>query len=336
MTMTGIKQQTGLIYARAERFMQSLSPVQGKDVRSYFGVHNNQLAPHYSPEIIARLRELAQKKYEHAPEGWMTIHRLVSVLEKSPIWIGNKLKELTPTEGRDVKSFLDASNKPASHYSPEMVRRLRELAQEYERAPDGWMTAGGLMALGKSQAWISQRMTEISLVEGRDVKTYLDRTGHPVLHYGPEIVWRLQELATEHEQAPEGWVTRHRLTQVVSKSEGWLRKRLGGLAPVEGRDVKTYLDSTGHRVLHYSPEMVRRLQELAEEYKRAPQGWVTAKSLRRVLKKSEEWIQRKLKELTLIKGRDVAMYLDEGGHVCSHYSPTIVDRLQKMTSEKNV
>ena len=59
----------------------------------------------------------------------------------------------------------------------------------------------------------------------------------------------------------------------------------------------------------------------------APEGWMTSYSLRKVLHKSNEWIQSRLAELTPVEGRDVRMCLNSNGQQLFHYSPEMFQRL---------
>ncbi len=287
--------------------------------------------------MIGERRDVSDKRQEddrikeRPPQGWLTLHGLERASGKSSLWVLARITQLAPTEGEDVRMFMKDIGHVFQYYSPKVVDRLKEMALAQRKAPKSWMTASGIAThLHRTDSWVQSRLSEQDLVTGQDVETFLDRGGHELPHYAPEIIRHLETLASRHERAPDGWETAYSMRVSSRRSAQWLKKQLKEFAIVEDRDTGTFLNQTGHPITYYSPEIVRRVREMTESHEEAPEGWLTMAGLSHQLQKTEAWVRRRLQELAPAQGRGVRSFQNAKRYVYTYYSPNVVRQMREM------
>jgi superfamily II DNA or RNA helicase len=98
----------------------------------------NKSFEHYSPELVNLIKEHYSKRIP--PKGWMTTYRLSVELNSNAKTIrpfANTYRAKNPQWFRDYF----ASTKTTEHYSPRLVKLIKEHYLKRKKAPRGWMTA---------------------------------------------------------------------------------------------------------------------------------------------------------------------------------------------------
>lgn len=133
-----------------------------------------------------------------APEGWLTRGFL-----KNQFGVSFGLIEKIATPFKQdhpewFKKYLDSLSRPQEHYSPELVNLIREKATRYVPASEGWMTNGGLsVQLDKHNTVVFRVATEFREDHPEWFKLYLDRGGHTIEHYAPELVRTISKILND-------------------------------------------------------------------------------------------------------------------------------------------
>jgi len=162
-----------------------LSPIKAR-----FG--NNYTADAYSPEDIARIRELAESKglfSPVAPKGYMNVKRIAMELGISKDTVSKIISEIDLSP---IKAKF-GNNNVTDVYSPEDIARIRELAESKELfspvAPKGYMSVNRIAEeLGISPGTVNKIISEIGLSPIRaKFGTYVTDA------YSPEDIARIRE-----------------------------------------------------------------------------------------------------------------------------------------------
>ncbi len=227
----------------------------------YFLDGIRRLRPHFSPETVDSLRAMA-KAVEPAPPGWLTLRAISLAIGKKPRWISSRLANMDLTD-QDIKNYLDAGEHSHTHYSPNVVSRLRTMAEAYKPAPPGWLTVTGIAKKNEKDInWVQSRLAAISLTDDNK-QPFLDSAGRVADHYSPNIVELLTNMAQANEPAPPGWLSSYGIMQALNKSRHWVELRLAKIN-ITNKNSGEYLDKGGHHITHYSPEVIDALRRMIE------------------------------------------------------------------------
>ena len=93
---------------------------------------------HYSPELIEQLR-LEFAKDERAPEGWLTVGALSTMLDKAYQTIMVVAEKYRRSHPEWFKDYLNKTQIKSKHFSPELVEHIKKELQLPE-APVNWQT----------------------------------------------------------------------------------------------------------------------------------------------------------------------------------------------------
>ncbi len=278
-------------------------------------------------------------QYEQHTTGWLTVLGIAQKIKKSRGWVTMQILKITKKHPElQPKIYLDPRNVPLKFFPPEIVTLLQERANEYEPAPEGWMTILGITRLvGRSDTWVKEKLKNIQEIhpEYKPV-VYLSQLGNIArTHYPPEIVRFLQESTNEYESAPGEWVTVSDIRRIIKKSVPWIKKKVTEILEMyPDLQPKTYREKSGQTTEHYPPEIVTLLQERANEYEPAPEGWMTVRGIIKHIKKEAEWINRQITEILQIHPEFAPMfYLDKVNKPAEHYPPELLPLLLERANE---
>ncbi len=206
------------------------------------------------------------------PEDWkgfaaMTKDQLRDLAQTHPTLL-SVLEFRRGAEGfiEDIRELIERTYTPLSSEGGGVMvshtsDQKEEAVIEYEPASNGWLTAGGLIQqLGKSGKWVKARLEEMQISE-EDRGEYLDSMNRRRIHYSSRVLEILREMATQHESAPDGWLTARGFAQQLGKSGKWVKARLEEMQ-ISEEDRGEYLDSRNVRHIHYSPRVFRQIQRL--------------------------------------------------------------------------
>ncbi len=276
------------------------------------------------------IRNTPQKKEsrsdEQAPTGWLTTYGISKAVKKTRKWVKNRLDKMTLTDD-DIHEYKTGGNQVKPHYSPQIVEQLRVMAEGYEKAPSDWVMLTGMPEiLQKSTKWAEPRIAAMSL-SSEDEGKYLSSDGSVHTFYSPGVIDRLQAMASELNEAPDGWMAISHIAESIGKSHDWVTARIQSMT-IELEDQGEYLLTGGNTTQYYSPLIIERLRKMAAELKQAPEGWMTVADMISELRMSTDKINVMLDGMAL-GGEDKSRFLDSNQHERDYYSPDVLSRLRQ-------
>jgi len=286
-----------------------------------------------------------QKNYEMAPEGWVTRGKLAEELDIQDKKV-EKIKNGYLKENPDSQPIREyrfrrewkgkfIPGRIESHYSPELsdyIRgSLKKEEEQYLEAPEGWLTASSLSKnLDTSFAPIKMAAEESRESNPDWFKDYKDKGGKISEHYSPQLVENIENKFFEHEKAPEGWITNGAIAKRVNIS----RNSVGRIADQYRAEYpewfKNYRHQTRGRIIeHYSPELVKLLENELSKYEFAPEGWIVNSRLADNLGAGFSFVEKIANKYRDNHPGWFKIYKPKMGGATEHYTPELVENIQK-------
>lgn len=148
-----------------------------------------RIAVHFSEETVTELNRLVSELPEPAGSNY-TAHRIGEMLEKSDRWVNARLIAYASSK----KKFLDDFSRVGIHYPQEVFEALKDMSLEVPPA-DGWFTNYDIhRILGAGIDWVNTQLKNYK----NFAEIRLSIASRPALHYPPEIVEELEDLAHNH------------------------------------------------------------------------------------------------------------------------------------------
>jgi hypothetical protein len=136
---------------------------------------------HYPPSVLPKLRELATQ--------YLPADEVAAEIWRSRSWVLSHLAGHFPDVGEMRRK---PQMKPAMHYPPSVLPKLRELA-EHQPPAGGWVTVCHIAGqVKKGRQWVQARLNEHFPNEG---ELRVDCGGRSFMHYPPSVLPKLRELA---------------------------------------------------------------------------------------------------------------------------------------------
>lgn len=127
---------------------------------------------------------------DKAPEGWLTprsLQRLGIVSE----YIAKRESEKYKAEHPEwIKLYKTPRGQgPFEHYSPELIEEIRKSLNQYEYAPDNWLTIRSLChLLGRSRDLVEREIEKYKAEHPEWVKKYKNSDNRVLEHISPELI----------------------------------------------------------------------------------------------------------------------------------------------------
>ncbi|MBN2096222.1 hypothetical protein JW752_02365, partial [Candidatus Peregrinibacteria bacterium] len=281
---------------------------------------------HFSPELCDIIRARINE-YEIAPEGWMTNSALVNELEVSDTLtkkIANKYHETNPEWSARYRLRTGKSYEAFVHYSPELCDIIRARINEYETAPEGWMTNSALAnELEVSYTLTKKIANKYRQTNSEWFREYKHKMGHIREHYSPELCNIIRARINEYETAPEGWLTNSTLAKGLDVDWTTIQKLIQPYRQTHPQWFVVYNINE-----HFSPELCDIIRTKINEYETAPEGWLTNGGLADELNVANDTTKRRAE----VYRKEYPEWFREykttgkkGGVVREHFSPELCD-----------
>ncbi|MBI2327225.1 hypothetical protein HYU92_02795 [Candidatus Curtissbacteria bacterium] len=183
---------------KSPKFVERLAEKYKKEHLDWFktflsrtGHPNN----YYSPEFVALIIEHVAN-FKNQPDGWITKEALAKEIKRSTLIVGNRADKFKENHPEWHQFYVDSNGRIREHYSPELKELIIKELTRYGRAPEGWMTRGGIMdhLRKKNSRVIDQIAKEFRKDHQEWFEIYLDQGGHPIEHYAPELIQLIVEI----------------------------------------------------------------------------------------------------------------------------------------------
>lgn len=293
-----------------------------------FTDENNTVREYFAPELVDIVLETADRE-KQAPEGWLNMYRLGLETKKGSNFLETLIKPYKMTNPEWFKKYI-GGHVYSTHFAPELVALVKEKANEYQYAPEGWMTVSKLARkLGTAYDTIDVKIKKIIEQHPDQTGEYLDNFNKLLRFYSPEVVRIVRAELLEVPAVPEGWMSKQAVANLVGKSAHLVNKVIQENRIQHPEWVKRYMSETGHVYEHLSPELIKLVQEYAEKYKVAPKDWKNTAQAEQYLQKARSFIERYIEPYKISHPEWFGTYIDNLGRPILYLSPEILKILSK-------
>ena len=283
---------------------------------------------YFHPKLVKRTREKVDESLgmEPAPEGWITNATLAKELGTHVNNVSKVAKSLSKNP-EHFQVFLGHSNKPFTHYHPELIALIRK---EITKAPEGWLTSKkAAKELVVSQSYFITTAKEKCPNE-EWIKMHLTKEGHFKLHYHPQLIEMVKnrEADSEITNVPEGWMTNHQLAEELEVAEKTIKTRSDEYRASNPEWFKDYKSANGHENEYYHPSLVELIKKEFES-KKPPKGWMTANRLSTTISLSSQKIK---KIANTFRGEHPEWFKElefRKGQIIEYYHPDLITLIKK-------
>jgi hypothetical protein len=182
-----------------KRIITILEKNKDQNWQENYSDKGGNLVMYYSPEMIDLFKKEVNE-YTEAPDGWLTCASIKDLLDRSQGWCEKKIRIIlseNPDKDWENKYLSKHNGILRVHYSQELIDILKQEADKYESAPEGWFNISEIAKLvGMGEDWTSKNLKKI-IEKNPDKdwkKKYLDGINNVNYHYSSEVVEKLKEL----------------------------------------------------------------------------------------------------------------------------------------------
>ncbi|MEX1995697.1 MAG: SNF2-related protein [Candidatus Saccharimonadales bacterium] len=253
-----IGHDSGTIRRSVERIVEK-NPELAKDSQLTRGSYD-----YFHPELAVRVEEELSQRFSQPPDGWVSKTVLGRELGKSKQAINDFIDTFRQEHPDWFSNYYDPSaRKHSEHCYPEFVALAVERFSEHGPAPEGWETTHSLMkVLGVSDRYLKRIVNEIETDNPDLIATYLDKGGRAAKHLHPEAVEKIKAIASQYEDAPEGWITNFGLTKELDRPQKRVEALAKEIIAEHPEWIADYKDSGGRVRKHYHPELVAMITDI--------------------------------------------------------------------------
>jgi hypothetical protein len=337
MTNRGLANKFGV----DSRTVKRIADQQQQEHPTWFAEYldgTNQRAVHYSPELVEYITQEIAARGEKAPGGWITNYGLAEQLGMAFTSIKYIADQQRGAHPAWFVEYLDKSNRPMLHYSPELVEYItQEISTRGEKAPEGWMTNRGLAdRLGVATPTAKHVADQQRQAHPAWFVEYLDATNKRSLHYSPELVkYITKEISARGEHAPEGWLTLYGMKIKLGVDSTTIQRIAVRQQQAHPEWFAEYLDESNNLRTYYSSELVEHItQEISTRGEKAPEGWMTNTGLAKRLDVNEKTVKRVVDQQRKTHPEWFCEYVIDSVRPFVHYSPELVEFVTKEISAR--
>ncbi|MDD5396538.1 MAG: hypothetical protein PHW24_00570 [Candidatus Moranbacteria bacterium] len=269
-----------------------------------------------------------EKKYEKAPDGWLTINGLSNKTGVSIKILDNFLRKYKESNPDEFKIYRHSTkNIPWEHISPELVDIIQRLLNErVDVAPEGWKTASSLSTksenniVNASDNTIRVSAAKYKIEHPEWFKIYRDKIGREREHYSPELIEKLVEEFNVLENPPEGWLNAGQLSKSLGITYRSVYEYIEEYKLSNPEYFHVYKDEAGIAREHYSSELVK----IINEARAIPGGWLNNFMLTKEVGVSEGKVKKFAENYKTSNPGWFKIFKDINGIERPYYSPELV------------
>ncbi len=278
------------------------------------------------------------KVIEKAPEGWMTANRLAKELDVSFGVVMRRYNEHIGEVG-PLTTYKTSHGKTEGfkYFSPEQVEKMKQIIEDNAKtvAPEGWMTMNGLAkVLGVGYPVLARYYDAHANEIGQLTEHSRDLSGETYKYFSPDQIEKIRQgFAKNVEVAPAGWMTASGLAQELSVGRGtimkWYAEHTSEIGP-----LMKYVNARNKVLEYFSPEQAEKIkQALTDKGERAPEGYMTAKALAKMLNISREAVVECYKRYIGYVG-PLAQYVNAQNKKYEFFSPEQIEKLSQLLGNR--
>src|SRR3989344_1708362 len=289
------------------------------------------------------IRPVYEKEAEHGsshsqinPEStdeiteWMTAGAIASKASRTHGFVkslAEKHRENHPEWFADKKS----RGVEYEHYSPALSQLIIQEASSRTLPPEGWKTINAVAKDLDRNSETLRKIQETYRAEHPEwFKEYIASNKRPQEHLSPELIEVIIKKSQEVAYAPDGWMN---VTAVRKKLDIYFKTVVNMAKKYIDADpmlAKEYRNSTGHNGLHYSPELIKKIENEVGQNEPPPIDWSTMTKIAKDMRKDGGTIRDALDEMGEVAGGKE--YWSNTG-LTKYYPPETVQLLERRFSQ---
>lgn len=291
---------------------------------------------YFSPEQVEKMKQIIEDNAKTiAPEGWMTMNGLAKVLGVGYPVLARYYDAHANEIGQLTEYSRDLSGETYKYFSPDQINEVKQhFAKSAEAAPEGWMTLKRVaQEIGANSRtltlWYDAHANEI----GQPTE-YKNVQGKVFGHFSPDQIEKIRQgFAKNVEVASAGWMTASGLAQELSVGRGtimkWYAEHTSEIGP-----LMKYVNVRNKVLEYFSPEQAEKIkQALTDKGERAPEGYMTAKALAKMLNISREAVVECYKRYIGYVG-PLAQYVNAQNKKYEFFSPEQIEKLSQLLGNR--
>lgn len=248
-------------------------------------------------EVLRIIREMENRKFERAPEGWMNAHALTGLFRKSHETIkkeSEKYREMYPDW---FKRFLPKKREVTEFYSPELVKIIGKEFSGLRYAPEGWMNDNSILkTFGVGPDIIDRSVAMYRNSNPEWFGKYLALNNRLIEFYSPELISVLENKVRGFSSSSEGWIHIGNLSKFVKKGLVECGKIIDEYRKSHPEWFKQLVGKGGKIREFYSPELVNLVTQRAKESLKPPAGWMDRNYIVRLVGRNGQYIGKKISQ----------------------------------------
>ncbi len=319
-----IRRELKISVGKIKEYIEEIREAEGRSDLKAVQKRREGVRPGWfcSEELVDKIRALKQKKdeeYEEPREGEKSVGEIADLLNMGEDKVNQYIKKILKTEGRDdLKPVLkrNKGKKKGSYCSPELIDKIKALKEERDEKinekkrkrdelfiKNGAMTAtamakvfpGSLPSISK---YIAGLVKSDSKLDGK----WITRNGVRGFYYPKKLVDIVGRISKGEvlDMAPEGWLTLEEMSRKLSKGTKWIKDHISEDEYNENTD-EFLIKRVKRFHTHYSPELIERLRQMAEEedeiHEAPEQEEMTMRAMATELDRSYKWTEREANKL---------------------------------------
>ncbi len=334
-----LSKELGVDGTTVEKRAKKISRSYPDWIKSLKHTKTHREVPHYSLELANLIRDSVKKEIllvEFAPPGWLNEKEIRQLLGVGHTFSAGRKKKFEATEPGWFKNYRDAQNKTHIYCSPEFINSIKEEVQGREKAPEGWVTNGALARKigfgGKTVKKIAEKLKE---VRPSEFKMYMDQVGKLALHYSPRVCSDI-EAELSKDNTPSGWLISQEVAVLLKRTNKTIARETEHFRVEHPDWFRMYrTQEKGQMREHYSPELISVLKKQFQGFEKAPDGWLTMKTLlERLGHSSQKKVDMVLEAFRNSRPECFKEYLDSRNAVRLHYSPELIEIIESTLKER--
>lgn len=303
-----------------------------KEVEEYRSLHpgwlkvyrkkGGAITEYISPELAKIISE--KHEIQSAPEGWMTAHTTADAINVTFSAVKNEAEKFRTKNPEWFKIFRNMQNRVKEHYSPELVKVIRDKYKGTPFASDGWITFNVLAKqIGIDPATLKKYAEKYRPSHSDQFKELrIERIGAFREHISPELAEILFNEYGKTEAAPGDWLTAEKFHKIAGIDKDIIKQLAENYREDYPEWFGFYKNKSGQKAEHYHPDLLRIIKEEFKKSK-APEGWLILSHLVAKLGLHQKIIKKAAERFRLEHPEWFAVYRSGRG-MREYYSPELI------------
>ena len=263
---------------------------------------------------------------EPAPGSWQVGSSLAERLNVSRHLISRIVAPYRELHPEWFRQHLDAVNKNAEYFHPELIAIIQQEIAKREKAPAGWVNKASLVRVsGVSFRMVARRIEKYRQTHPEWFHDYTAPATHEVIEQlHPDLADIILKEVSQYKDAPPGWVTNKNLAESLGVSERTVSAKVHKYRDGHPDWFLAYRGKKGRVFEHFHPDLIEIVSSEIKEFERAPEGWMPNGRLAHEIHRGTETIAKLVDEYRTDQPGWFHKYLNKSGNIVEHFHPGLI------------